>query len=210
MQVQIIKFSLTDAESAEALPLVMRAIAGDTSVIEQPNLLGMSDLFAPQLPAALPQVAEPPITVQPEHSTAVTGAVKIAPPTGRLDRAGALAWDAKRRRFVRPTPIQQGLAQLQRLNVAIAAFIDSHRILRAVLMGSLIGCSIAALAWQTGLLDKAADYLEARQTAETVEPKPTTIQPAVTEPQTARQGYASSKAGIHGEKPPMQAGALED
>jgi hypothetical protein len=210
MQVQIIKFSLTAAESAEALPLVMRAIAGDASAIEQPNLLGMSDLFAPQLSAALPQVDEPPITVQPETATAVTGAVKIAPPTGRLDRAGALAWDAKRRRFVRPTPVQQGIAQLQRLSGAIAEFIDSHQGVTVVLIGSLIGCSILALAWQTGLLDKAADYLDARQTAETVEPKPTTIQPAATEPQTARPGDASSKAGIHGEKPPMQAGALEN
>lgn len=199
MEVQILKFKLTDEESTAILPVLVQAVAGG-EVVDMP----------PPLQQAVPQQnALPPEWIRgiPEPPTPEATAPFIPPPTGRPETVRTLVWDEKLQQFVKQT----WLLRCHEAMKLAGDWCARNKVLVACINGGLIGIALLVSAIYFGWADAAYDFL-INSPAEVQQEKQPAIAPEAAAPVPAlppMPGDASGKAGIHGEPPPMERGALE-
>ena len=210
MDIQFVKISLSAEESAEALPIVMRAIAAAPAAMPAPVDFNL-------VPTAFqsPAVPEPkrisPLTpapsVSPESSVADRAKkVQVAPPTGSVAKAQAMIFDTSLGRYRQRSlwdRLVNWCAQTDR-------WLLSHQWLIAVGAGSVAGVGILYACIRFELPNRIYQRFITTDTPALVEPIEETITPDKSENHLSNDSPAdaSDKAGQPA-KLPLSEGAIK-
>lgn len=215
MKVRVVEIELTTAEGDRALPLVLGAIVGGALPAEfaAPDEPVHEPDEPPTEPSQKQLAGAPPSEPDSEQERSAT---KIAPPTGSAARVKAMIWSAKHGRFVRRTLIRRSLLKLAQFRQFAGVIASGPLVLWAISTGLVLGAAALTYFLIDGFPGQKAMYGPPLPTPEQLATQEATtglpiIQATPESPQLPPlPGDASSKAGVHGEKPPMQKGALED
>lgn len=161
MDIQFVKISLPVEESAEALPIVMRAIAAAPAALPQPMDFGQvpkafratatePKRIAPEQPAKTeakvsaksPSETQPatqsPAKPQAEAAAKSPAKPQIAPPTGSVKKAKAMIFDARQNRYRQRTLWDRVIGVCDRCD----DWCEAHSTTLAIVVGGGIGLAL--------------------------------------------------------------------
>ncbi|MEL6554888.1 MAG: hypothetical protein AAFQ63_15700 [Cyanobacteria bacterium J06621_11] len=157
MDIQVVKISLTTEESAEALPVVMQALATMPQSSSHDIELETQILAPMQSVAAghLPEAFQPPSDIQPSHSVQPAAPkletdsptdipkqkISIAPPTGHRRRLKTMIYDPAQQRYRRRTLIDQLIQIIDRGE----QWCEAHQRAISIVVGSSVGLGVITI-----------------------------------------------------------------